>query len=122
MTKANPSVDKRRLSKTYELGEYIGLDQEVLKTSSSRQMFAGYNVSNQIKSKTSVIRSNLCDYSDAYLHVKWTITAPNPAAQGAAPNNRNKKVIFKNCAPFTNCINEINNTQVDDSHDSNANV
>ena len=85
-------------------------------------MFAGYNVSNQIKSKTSVIRSNLCDYSDAYLHVKWTITTPNPAAQGAAPNNRNKKVIFKNCAPFTNCINEINNTQVDDSHDSNANV
>ena len=85
-------------------------------------MFAGYNVSNQIKSKTSVIRSNLCDYSDTYLHVKWTITAPNPAAQGAAPNNRNKKVIFKNCAPFTNCINEINNTQVDDSHDSNANV
>ena len=36
---------------------------------------------------------------------------------GAAVNNTNKKVIFKNCAPFTNCIIEINNTQVDDAQD-----
>ena len=57
------------------------------------------NVSNQIKFKTSMIGSNLCDYSDVYIHVKETITVSNIAAQGAAPNNRNKKVIFKNCAP-----------------------
>ena len=34
-----------------------------------------------------------------------------------APNNRNKKVIFQNCAPFITCTNEINITQVDDAHD-----
>ena len=33
------------------------------------------------------------------------------------PNNRNKRVIFKNCAPFINCISQINKTQVDDAHD-----
>ena len=37
------------------------------------------------------------------------------AAAGAAVNNTNKKVIFKNCAPFTDCITEINNTQLDDA-------
>ena len=67
--------------------------------------------------KTSRIRSNLCDYSDAYILVKGTITVSNMAAGGAAVNNTNKKVIFKNCAPFTNYISETNNTQVDDSQD-----
>ena len=41
----------------------------------------------------------------------------NTAALGAALNNTNKKVIFKNCAPFTNCISEINNTQIDNAKD-----
>ena len=62
-----------------------------------------------------MIRSNLCDYSHAYMHVKRTITVPNTGTAAAA-NNRNKIVLFKNCAPFTNCINEINNTQIDDAH------
>ena len=64
-----------------------------------------------------MIRSNLCDYSDPYIHVKGTITVTNTSAQGAAPNNRNKKVIFKSCAPFIICFCQINNTQVDDAHD-----
>ena len=64
-----------------------------------------------------MIRSNLCDYSDAYILFKGTITVPNMAAVGATVNNTNKKVIFKNCAPFTNCITKINNTQVDDTQD-----
>ena len=62
-----------------------------------------------------MIRSNLCDYSDAYILVKGTITVPSTAAGGAAVNNTNKKLIFKNCASFTGCITEINNTQVDDA-------
>ena len=65
----------------------------------------------------SVIRSSLCDYSDAYILVKGTITVPNTAAAGAAINNTNKKVVFKNCAPFTSCITKINNTQVDYAED-----
>ena len=56
--------------------------------------------------------SSLCDYSNAYILVKGTITPSNTAAAAAA-NNVNKKVIFKNCVPFTNCISKI-----DDIHDN----
>ena len=73
-----------------------------------------YDNSN-IRFKTSMIRSNLCDYSDAYILVKRTITVTNAAAAGVAVNNTNKKVIYKNYAPFTDCITEVDNTQVDDA-------
>ena len=76
-----------------------------------------YNVNSQIKFKTTMLKSSLCDYSDAYILVKGTIDVNNTAAQGAAANNTNKKVIIKNCAPFTNCISEINNTQIDNAKD-----
>ena len=62
-----------------------------------------------------MIRSNLCDYSDSYIRIKRTITVPNMAAAGAAVNNTNKKVTFKNCAHFTACIMEVINAQVDDA-------
>ena len=75
------------------------------------------NVNSQIKFKTTMLKSNLCDYSDAYILVKGTITVNNTAAAGGAVNNTNKKVIFKSCAPFTNCISEINNTQIDNAED-----
>ena len=68
-----------------------------------------------IRFETSMIRSNACNYSDAYILAKGTITVANTAAAGATVNKTNKKAIFKNCAPFTNCITEINNTQVDDT-------
>ena len=76
-----------------------------------------YNVNSQIKFKTAMLKSSLCDYSDAYILVKGTISVNNTAAQGAGANNTNKKVIFKNCAPFTNCISEINNMQIDNAKD-----
>ena len=63
-----------------------------------------------IKFKTTMIRSNLYDCSDAYILVKGTITVPNMAAAAAAAavaNNSNKKVISKKCGPFTTCITEI---------------
>ena len=47
---------------------------------------------NNIKFKTSMIRSSLCDYSDAYILVKGTMIVPNTAAEGTAVNNTNKKV------------------------------
>ena len=72
-----------------------------------------YSYNKQIKFKTSMLRSSSCDYSDAYILVKGNITVNNTADAGAAANNTNKKVIFKNCAPFTNCISKINNTQID---------
>ena len=77
-----------------------------------------YNVNSQIKLKTTMLKSSLCDYSDAYILVKGTISVNNTAAAGAAVNNNNnKKVIFKNCAPFTNCISEIHNTQIYNAKD-----
>ena len=76
-----------------------------------------YNVNSQIKFKTAMLKSSLYDYSDAYILVKGTISVNNTAAAGADANNTNKKVTFKNCAPSTNCISEINNTQVDNAKD-----
>ena len=73
-----------------------------------------YSPNKQVKFKTLMLRSSLCDCSDAYILVKGNISVNNTAADGAAANNTNKKVIFKNCAPFTNCISKINNTQIDD--------
>ena len=76
-----------------------------------------YNVNSQIKFKTTMLKSSLCDYSDAYILVKGTISVNNTPAEGAALKNNDRKVIFKNCAPFTNCISEINNKQVDNAKD-----
>ena len=76
-----------------------------------------YNVGSQIKFKTIMLKSSLRDYSDGYIIVKGTISVNNTAAADAAANNTNKKVIFKSCAPFTNCISEINNTQIDNAKD-----
>ena len=76
-----------------------------------------YNVNSQIKFKTTMLKPSLCDYSDAYIFVKGTFAVNNTAATDADANNTNKKVKFKNCAPFTNCISEINNTQVDNAKD-----
>ena len=84
-----------------------------------------YNKDNQIRFKTSMLRSSLCDYSDAYILVKGTITVANTATQGQVNNGTNKKVINENCAPFTNCRSRVSNTQVDDAsyiNASNANV
>ena len=78
-----------------------------------------YNVNSQIKFKTTMLKSSLCDYSDAYILVKGKITiagAGNDAAARQA-DERDKGVAFKNCAPFINCINEINNTQIDNAKD-----
>ena len=64
-----------------------------------------------------MLKSSLFGYSDACFLVKGTITVNNTAAVDADANNTNKKVIFKNFAPFTNCTSEINNTQVDNAKD-----
>ena len=60
-----------------------------------------------MKFKTTMLESGLCDYSDAYILVKGTITVNYTAAADADANNTNKKVIFENCAPFTICISVI---------------
>ena len=74
-----------------------------------------YSPNKQIGFKTAMLRSSLCDYRDAYILVKGNISVNNTAAAGATANNIGKKVIFKNCTPFTNCIIKINNTQIDNA-------
>ena len=72
-----------------------------------------------IKFKTSVIRSNLWDYSDAYILVSGTIAIAGAGADDDTKraDERNEGVIFKNCAPFTDFIKEANNTQIDNAKD-----
>ena len=68
-----------------------------------------YNTNSQINFKVSMLRSNLRDYSDSYILVKEIISITRVLAL-AEPDNDGKKVMYKNCAPFTECISEINNT------------
>ena len=77
-----------------------------------------YN-SRDIKFKTTMLRSNLCDYADAYIHVKATITVTGPGknAPERQEDERNRGWTFKNCAPFTKCISRINNTDIDTAQD-----
>ena len=79
----------------------------------------GTYTGNDIKFKTTMLRSNLCDYADAYILVKGTITITGAGNDDAAKrlDERNKGVIFKNCAPFTKCISRINNTDIDNAQD-----
>ena len=78
-----------------------------------------YIVNSQIKFKTAMLKSSLCDYSDAYILVKGKITVTGRGAEANSrdTDERDKGVAFRICAPFTNCISEINNTQVDNAKD-----
>ena len=79
----------------------------------------GNYANGDIKFKTTMLRSNLCDYADSYIFVKETITITGEGADAAAEraDERDKGVTFKNCAPFTKCISRINNTDIDNAHD-----
>ena len=98
------------------------------------QSEGNYNVNKEIRIKTSMLRSDLCDYSDAYIVVKGNITvikktftaedfeAPNNAAANAADTNNSnnnafneKKLVFKNNATFINCILKINGVKIDNA-------
>ena len=66
-----------------------------------------------------MLSSSLCDYSDAYILVKGkiTVTVAGDNAAAIQADERDKGAAFKNCAPFTNCISDINNTQIDNAKD-----
>ena len=72
-----------------------------------------YNTSKPIRSKTAMLRSDLCDYSDAYVWVKGTVTVTNPN------NNVNfdRRLTLKNNAPFISCISKINGELVENAED-----
>ena len=78
-----------------------------------------YNTNSDIRFKIIMLKSSLCDYSDANILVKSRITITGAGDDAAARDvdERNKGVIFKNCAPFTNCKSETNSTQIDNARD-----
>ena len=72
----------------------------------------GRNTNKKIRIKTPMLRSDLCDFSDAYIVMKGVIVVTNPDDA-----KRNKAVAFKKNAPFTNCISKINGVQIDNGED-----
>ena len=77
-----------------------------------------YNENKSIRFKAPMLRSNLCDYSDAYILVKGTITV-NGVVNGAENDiaRRNRPLILKNNAPFVSCITRINGELIEDADD-----
>ena len=79
-----------------------------------------YNENKSIRFKTPMLRSNLCDYSDAYILVKGTITVTAPGDNNGANNirdKRNRPLVLKNNAPFVLCITRINGELIEDADD-----
>ena len=79
----------------------------------------GYTTGSDIKFKTTMLRSNLCDYADSYILVKGTTTITGAGYYDASKqiDKRNKGVIFKNCASFTKCISRMNSTEIGNAED-----
>ena len=79
----------------------------------------GNYANSDIRFKTTMLRSNLCDFADSYILVKGkiTITVAGDDAAARQADERDKGVTFKNCTPFTKCISRINNTDIDNAHD-----
>ena len=69
---------------------------------------SNYDARNEITYNTEILKSNLCDYNNAYNLVRGDITVV------AAPATQ---VGFKNCAPITKCITKIDETTIDDAED-----
>ena len=78
-----------------------------------------YNTNSDIRFKTTMLKSSLYYYSDAYILVKGTITITGAGDDAAArqEDERIKGVVSKNFAPFINCKSEINNTERDNAKD-----
>ena len=75
-----------------------------------------YKPSKQIRFKTSMLRSDLCDFSDVYVVVKGTITV----TQTSNKSRKNRPLAFKNNAPFISSISKINNRLIDNVENLNV--
>ena len=76
-----------------------------------------YNENKSIRFKTPMLRSDLCDYADAYILVNGTITVTANAEANNIRDKRNRPLILKNNAPFVSCITKINNELIEDAED-----
>ena len=93
----------------YRTRQWVGINDD------SRGKYTNADV----KFKTTMLKSDLCDYADAYIFVKGTITITGAGDDDAARqlDERKKSVIYKNCASFTKCISRTSNTGIDNAQD-----
>ena len=112
-----------------KINNLLGSESEQLSKFVTRQYVRFNSLSNtydenkSIRFKTPMLRSDLCDYADAYILVSGTILvrAVHPVAAGAVNNEnrdrRNRPLILKNNAPFISCITKINGELIEDAED-----
>ena len=117
--KINNLLSSLKLSEDNEMSEQLSkfVTREYVRVNSLSNT---YNENKSIRFKTPMLRSNLCDYSDAYILVKGTITVMAPGANNGANNIRDKKnrpLILKNNVPFVLCITRINGELIEDADD-----
>ena len=76
-----------------------------------------YATGSDIKFKTTMLRSSLCGYADAYILAegKITVTGEGDAAAARQVDERNKGKILKSCAPFIKCISKIKDMETDNT-------
>ena len=80
----------------------------------SDQSGEAYNTNKEIRFKKSMLRSDLCDYNNAYIVVKGIVTV---SADGKDRDAMNRQVVLKNNAPFISCISKINGVLAENAED-----
>ena len=76
-----------------------------------------YNENKSIRFKTPMLRSDLCDYTDAYILINGTVTVTVNAGANNIRDKKSRPLILKNNAPFVSCITKINNQLIEDAED-----
>ena len=110
VSKANRANEMSEVLSKFVTREYVRVNS-LLNT---------YNKNKSIRFKNPMLRSNLCDYSDAYILFKGTNTVTGPGANNSANNitdKQNRPLILKNNAPFDSCITRINDELIEDAND-----
>ena len=117
--KINNLLSSLKLSEDNEMSEQLSkfVTREYVRVHSLSNT---YNENKSTRFKTPMLRSNLCDYSDAFILVKGTIKVTAPDANNNANNirdKRNRPLILKNNSPFVSCITRINVELIEDADD-----
>ena len=110
VNKANRANEMREKLSKFVTREYVRVNS----------LSNTHNENKSIRFKAPMLRSNLCNYSDAYILVKCTITVTAPGVNNNANNirdKRNRPLILKNNAPFVSCITRINGELIEDADD-----
>ena len=106
-----------------KINNLLDSESEILSKFVTRQYVKGnglsntYNENKSNRFKTPMLRSDLCDYADAYILVNGATTVTAPAGTNNIRDKKNRPVILKNNAPFLSCITRINNEFIEDADD-----